>query len=385
MEEVRLVADINVQPVVNRRQQKAFLNYPWTLYRGDPNWVPPLRHDQAEMVGYLSHPFYEENEAQTFSAYRDGKICGRISAIHNRAHVQKFDEPRGYFGFFECVDDQDVADALLGAAKQWLAERGLTCMRGPMNPGINYTLGTLVEGFDSPPTFMMTYNPSYYDRLITGFGFHKAQDFYAYTATTDLLPEASKRLFPLADQVRERFNVKTRPIDKSRFQQDVEQFMEVYNISMAKHWGFLPMSPAEIQHSAKGLRQLIVPELACAIDVDDKMVGAAFVLPDYNPRIKKIDGRLFPFGFIRLLWNKRSIKKVRIIAANVLPEYQLTGVVVVLSKELLIRGTSWGMDQAEYSWVAESNRQSRGSLEKIGTTLEKTYRVYDWDEQGGQD
>ncbi len=370
---------VSIESVSTGRQRKAFLNYPWRLYRGDPNWIPPLRHDQEEMVGYRRHPFYEQNQAQTFLAYRDGEVCGRIAAIHNRSHVDVYNERRGYFGFFECIDDQDVANALLDAARTWLAERDLTCIRGPMNPGINYTLGVLVEGFDSPPTFMMTYNPPYYDRLVTNYGFRKSQDFYAYTATLDMMPATSSKLFPIADQIRERFDVHTRPIGKSQFRKDVEGFMRVYNESMAKHWGFLPMSPAEIQHSAKSLRHLMVLDMACVIEVDDKIVGAAFSIPDYNPRIKQIDGRLFPFGFLRLLRNKRSIKKVRNIASNVSPEYQLMGLLLVLAKEMFLRGVAGGIEEIEFSWVAESNRRSRGSLEKAGATRDKTYRVYDWD------
>jgi len=369
-----------VEPVVTRRQKKQFLQYPWRLYRGDPNWIPPLRRDQEEMVGYRPHPFYEKNQAQTFLAYRDGEVCGRIAAIANQAHVDAQGERRGFFGFFECIDDQEVANGLFDAARTWLAERDLPCMRGPMNPGINYTLGVLVEGFDSPPTFMMTYNPSYYDRLVEGYGFRKSQDLYAYMGTArDMLPVAEAKLFPLADLIEERFDVKIRMIDKSRFREDVEDFMNVYNVSMVDHWGFSPMSSAEIQHAAKSLCHLIVPELACAAEIDGKVVGAGFVIPDYNPRIKRIDGRLFPFGFIRLLWNKRSIKRVRNMATNVIPEYQMTGVLLVWAKAMALQGTAWGMEEIEYSWIAESNRSSRGSVEKAGTKRTKTYRVYDWD------
>ena len=139
------------------------------------------------------------------------------------------------------------------------------------------------------------------------------------------------------------------------------------------------MSPAEIQHTAKSLRHLIVPELACKAEIDGKVVGTGFVIPDYNPRIRKIDGRLFPFGFFRLLWNKRAIKRVRAVATNVLPEYQMAGVMLVWGKAMALKGLAWGMEEIEYSWIAESNRASRGSVEKAGAKRTKTYRVYDWD------
>ena len=373
------MTDLVVQPVSTRKQRRRFLGFPWTLYRDDPNWVPPLRMDQKELVGYRHHPFYEKNRVQTFLATRGGEVCGRIAAILNRAHVEIHKEPRGFFGFFECTDDQDVANALFDAARAWLAEQGLTSMRGPMSPGINYVLGTLVEGFDSPPTFMMTYNPPYYPRLIEGYGFRKSQDLYAFWGNRQMLPASMEKHWPIADRIIERYNVKVRELDRSRFRADVETFLEVYNRSMAGHWSFVPMSPAEVRHAAGSLQWLIVPEMAVAAEIDGKPVGAVFCLPDYNPRIKKIDGRLFPLGFLRLLWNKRAIKRVRVLAANVLPEYHLHGIALVLLKELVPMNVDCGCEEVEFSWIAESNAHSRGALEKGGAKRIKTYRVYDLD------
>jgi len=373
------MTDLVVQPDSTRRQRRRFLGFPWTLYRGDPHWIPPLRMDQKELVGYAHHPFYESNRAQTFLATRGGEVCGRIAAIANRAHVEIHQEPRGFFGFFECVDDQEVADRLLDAARAWLAEGGLTSMRGPMSPGINYVVGTLVEGFDSPPTFLMAYNPPYYPRLIEGYGFRKSQDLYAFWANREMLPASMERHWPIAERIIERYDVQVRGLDRSRFRADVEMFLEVYNRSMASHWSFVPMSPAEVRHAAAGLRWLIVPEMAVAAEIDGEPVGAVFCLPDYNPRIKRIDGRLFPLGFLRLLWNKRAIKRVRVLAANVLPEYQLHGIALVLLKELVPMNMDCGCEEVEYSWIAESNAHSRGALEKGGAKRIKTYRIYDLD------
>lgn len=368
-----------VQRVSTRRQKKQFLEFPWALYRGDPNWVPPLRLDQKELVGYGHHPFFERNRIQTFLAVRDGEVCGRIAAVVNHAHIEQFGERRGYFGFFESVDDQQVANALFDAARGWLAEQDVPCVRGPANPGINYTIGVLIDGFDSPPTFLMTYNPPYYGRLWEGYGFRKTQDFYAYWGHIDMLPQSTAKLAPITQQIVERYNVRVRPMDRSRFREEVETFLSIYNRSMAKHWGFVPLSESEVRHMAAGLRYLIVPELAMAAEIDGKIVGVVFCLPDYNPRIKQIDGRLFPFGFLRLLRRKRDIKKIRLLAANVLPEYQLLGVGLVLLRGLVPAGVEWGLEEVEYSWVAESNSMSRGSLEKAGARRIKTYRMYDWD------
>jgi GNAT superfamily N-acetyltransferase len=350
-------------------------------YRGDPNWIPPLRANQRELVGYAHHPFYERNEVQTFLAYRSGEVCGRIAAIVNRGHIERYGEKRGFFGFFECRDDQLAANKLFDAAKQWLAERGIDCLRGPTNPSLNYELGTLIEGFDSPPTFMMTYNPPYYARLIEGYGFHKTQDLYAYWGHIDMLPKVAEKLRPVVEQIIEHMGVRLRTLDRSHFLKDVESFLDIYNRSLANTWGFVPMSDGEVRHMAKGLKHLIVPELAVGAEIDGRLVGAVFGLPDYNPRIRQIDGRLFPFGFLRLLRNKQNIKRIRAISANVLPEYQRQGLGLVLMHGLVPKALEWGIEEAEFSWVLESNTLSRGSLEKGGAIRAKTYRLYDLDQR----
>jgi len=373
------MSDVVVACAVTRRQKKDFFQFPWTLYRNDRNWIPPLRGNQKELVGYKPHPFYERNEAQTFVAYRGGEVCGRIAAIVYYDHIEKFSERRGFFGFFECVDDQKAADALFDAARAWLAERDIQKVRGPANPSINYEIGTLVDGFDSPATFMMTYNPDYYPRLIEGHGFRKTQDLYAYWGHAGQLPALEEKRGKLIEQLKEHHGLEIRPLDKTRFVEDVEAFLDVFNRSLMHNWGFVPMTPAEVRHSARGLRWLIVPELALGAEMDGKLVGAVFALPDYNPRIREIDGRLFPFGFLHLLRRKDRIKKLRILAANVLPEYQLLGIGLVLNAGLIPKGVQWGLQEAEFSWVAESNALSRGALEKSDAKLIKTYRMYDLD------
>ncbi|NLE38865.1 MAG: GNAT family N-acetyltransferase [Pirellulaceae bacterium] len=372
-------SNVVVIPVASRREKKDFLQFPWTLYRDDPNWVPPLRGNEMELVGYRPHPFYEVNSVQTFVAYRGREICGRIAAVVNEGHIERFNDRRGFFGFFECVDDQEVADRLFDAAREWFAQRDIFAMRGPANPSLNYTVGLLVEGFELSPTFMMTYNRPYYARLIENHGFKRTQDLYSYYGHVDMLPKIHDRLAPISEQIVEHLGLVVRPLDRSRFRQDVATFLSIYNRSLVNTWGFVPMSDAEIEHMAKGLRHLIVPELALAAEVDGQMVGAVFGLPDYNPRIRRIDGRLFPFGFARLLWNKPGIKKIRLISTNVLPEYQRMGVGLVLMSGLVPKALEWGLREAEFSWVLESNSLSRGSLEKGGAEIDKTYRIYDWD------
>ncbi|HAY79341.1 MAG TPA: N-acetyltransferase [Planctomycetaceae bacterium] len=372
------MSKVTVDPVTTRKQQKQFIQLPWTLYRDEPNWIPPLLQEERGLLNYAHHPFYERNEIQTFLAYRDGKICGRIAAILNRVHIEYQNEQRGFFGFFECIDDEEVSTALFDAAKAWLANHDVHCMRGPTNPGLNYTWGTLVDTFDQPPTFMMTYNHHYYPRLIESYGFRQAQDLFAFYGYRHMLPERRGKLEPIADVIRKRFDIQLRTLDKSRFVPEVQLFLELYNQSMAKHWSFSPMSPAEVRHSAKGLRHLLVPEVTAVAEVDGRVIGAAFCLPDYNPIIKKINGRLFPFGVFRLLYARRRTNRIRVVSANVLPEYQ-KGVGIVLLKQVLENGLELPANEVECSWVAESNRLSRGALENAAADNSRTYRMYDWD------
>jgi GNAT superfamily N-acetyltransferase len=373
------MADLVVKPVESRRQQRQFQAFPWTHYRGDPNWIPPLLHDQRGLLNYRRHPFYDDAEGQTFLAYRGGEVCGRVAAIVNRAHNLRYDEQRGFFGFFECVDDQETAAALFDAARDWLAARNMRALRGPANPSMNYECGLLVDGFDSPPTFMMTYNKPYYGRLIEQCGFRKVQDMYAFWGHKDMVATLDKKLFFIWREAKERFNVELRFLDKSRFFDELKMFLRVYNESLVGTWGFVPLSPGEIKVLGADLRHLIQPELAMVAEVDGRAIGAVFGLLDFNPRIKRINGRLFPFGFIRLLAKPREIKKMRVISINVVPEYQRWGLGIVLLGSLIEPVRKWGIQEVEFSWVLESNTLSRGSLEKGGAKLAKTYRMYDLD------
>jgi hypothetical protein len=367
-----------VQPVATRRDRKLFLEYPWTLYRNDPNFMPPLRLNQKEMVGYTRSPFYDDAEAQTFLARRNGDVVGRISAILNHAHNKYHDERRGFFGFFESIDDQEVANGLFDAVRKWFAERDIHVLRGPTNPSLNHECGLLIEGFHSPPTFMMTYNPPYYARLVENYGFRKTHDLYAFFGTVDMLWKLDKKLKFIAEEAAERFGIKVRPLNKAKFRAEIEMFLDIYNQSLARTWGFVPIGKREIKVMSASLKHLILPDLALVAEVDGKPIGALFGLPDYNPRIKEIDGRLFPFGIFTLLNRRRGFNRFRVISANVVPEYQMWGVGLVLLKGLVQPVLDSGLKEAEFSWVLESNHLSRASLEKGGAILDKTYRLYDY-------
>ena len=372
------MTDIKIIKPSSRKEIKQTLLFPWQIYENDPYWIPPLLGEEKGLLGFAKEPFYEENKIQTFLATRGGKPVGRIAAILNVGHLNRYHDGVGFFGFFETIDDQEVADALFESAEAWLKERGATTIRGPMNPSMNHTVGTLIDGFDSSPFFMMTYNPRYYPKLIEQNGFVKSQDLFSFWGKIDMLPKIRARYLHTAEAIQERLNCVVRPLNKRKFTADYEMFLDVYNRSLTNTWGFVPMSPNEIKKMAASLKMLMIPELALAAEIDGKPVGVTFCLPDYNPRIKAINGRLFPFGFIKLLRNKEeAIKRIRIISTNVLPEYQMTGLGLVMLNALVPKAVECGVQEAEFSWVLESNQFSRGSLEKGGAICNKTYRVYD--------
>ncbi|MCL2711489.1 MAG: hypothetical protein FWE95_11475 [Planctomycetaceae bacterium] len=372
---------MQVIPAKSWSQQKAFLDFPWKIYKDNPYWIPQLRLEQSGLVGFgvFGHkdPFYEHNECQAFLA-RDGKnVLGRICAIWNRGHIDRYNDGVGFLGFFDCIDDTDVARALFDAAADWLRQRNCTVLRGPVNPSLNHTLGLLIDGFDSSPKFMMTYNLPYYERLFEENGFKKTQDLYAYWGAVEMLPKVREKLLPVCEQIEERTGATTRSVDVKHFQQDVEMFLNIYNKALTNTWGFVPMSLNEVKEMAFYLKYLIVPELTTAVEVDGKMVGASFALPDFNPRIKAIGGRITPLRLFKLLRRKEEIKSIRVLSTNVLPEYQMLGLGLVLLNGLVPKVMASGIIDAEFSWVLESNTFSRGSLEKGGAVRTKTYRVYD--------
>ena len=372
------MSQLEVIPVGSRSERKLFFNFPWDHYRGDPHWVPPIRMVQKELLNFRKHPFYDDAEIQCFVALRNGKPCGRIAAIVNHAHNRRYEENRGFFGFFETEENEETTGGLFDAARAWFAERDIQAIRGPVNPSLNYEIGTLVDGFHEAPWFMMTYNKPYHDRLIKGYGFRKAQDAFAFWGHVNMLEEVTKRLHNLSHIVLDRFKLKCRPMDISRFEDELRVFLDIYNQSLVSTWGFVPMSDGEVAKQATGMKRMIVPELTAMAEIDGRPVGTMFGLLDYNPRIQAIDGKLFPFGFLKLLRKPTDLKRVRLISTNVLPEYQSWGIGIALVGRLVPAALEWGIQEAEFSWVLESNDLSYKTLKKGGAKITKQYRIYDF-------
>ncbi|TWT65379.1 N-acetyltransferase [Allorhodopirellula solitaria] len=371
------MSQVTCHPVENRRDQKAFLELERRLYRDDPNWVPPLWSERKKLVGFKPHPFWLDAEGQTFLVRRDDQVVGRVLACVNHAHNRTHKDQVGFFGFFECENDPEAARLLLDTACDWLRQRDMTIARGPIHPSLNYEVGLLVDGFDTPPTFLITYNHPYYESLIKDAGFDKIQDVFSYEASIDILNDLDPKLMFVIEEAQKRFQASTRRIRRSHFNEDVRIFLEIYNKSLQQTWGYVPMSEAEVEEQSAGLKQLLIPELTSIAEIDGKPVGAGFGLLDYNPIIRRIGGKLFPLGWLHLLMGRKKITRLRMVSANVLPEYQKWGLGLVTLYPIVPAALDFGIQVGEFSWVLESNQLSRGTIKRGGATCTKTHRIYD--------
>lgn len=371
------MAKYEVLPVSDRKTRKQFIRLLWDIYRNDPMWVPPLISGQEELVGFRHHPFHDRNKVQNFIAYKDGIPAGRITAILNRGHVERYKENLGFFGFFESIDDVEVSNRLFQEAERWLKSQGMESIRGPVNPSLNHDIGCLIEGFDTPPTFMMAHNLPYYEKLILANGFTQSQDVFSYDGQMSMIETLDPKLGFVVEEVKRRFSVVARRINMKKFDEEVRTFLRIYNESLQSTWGFVPLSDAEVTFMAKGLKMLIEPDLTTMVEVDGKIVGAGIGLLDYNPRIKKMDGKLFPLGFLQLLFGRKKLTRARMMCTYVVPEWQRWGLGLVILERMLPDCRARGITHAEFSWVLESNHLSRASLERGGAIKTKTYRIYD--------
>jgi len=368
---------IEIARVGSARDLKRFLEFPYSHYRRDPYWVPPLRLAQKELFDVRRHPFHRHAQVQCFVALRDGRTAGRIAAVLDPHHNEFQHEEAGFFGFFEAVNQQGVANALLGAAREWLRQRGARVIRGPMNPSTNYECGLLVDGFDSSPQVMMPYNPPYYAEMLERAGLRKAKDLYAYQVTTsEMAVEKSQRVAQRAAEVNQ---VRIRPIRMEAFRQEVELVWGIYNAAWGRNWGFVPMTRDEFLFMARDMKSILEPELVLIGEVQGRAVGFALALPDINQALKHAHGRLFPLGLLKILYHKRSVRSVRVMVLGVLEEYRTAGVAAGFYAELFRRGSRLGYHSGEMSWVLEDNVLMCRSIEALGGKRYKTYRIYEWE------
>jgi GNAT superfamily N-acetyltransferase len=367
---------VAVRPVANGRDLRRFIGLPYDLHRGDPVWVAPLRMDVAKLLSRKANPFFEHGDAQLFVAERDGGLVGRIAAIRNDHHGRYHPTERhvGFFGFFECVDDQAAADALFAAAADWLRGQGLTVMRGPASFTTNDECGLLVDGFDTPPVIMNPHNPRYYVPLVERAGFVKAMDLLCYEGSGDAPPA---RLVEASRKMAERFGITLRALDMKRFRDDVALIKRIYNRAWEANWGFIPATDAEIDVLAKNLKPVVVPDLVVFAFMKGELIGMGAAIPDFNAVLRhNRSGRLLP-GLWHLLTKRKSIHRVRILILGVLPQYRRTGADALMYEWIWSHGNRLGYNWGEASWILENNPAMRNGLERMGFRVYKTLRMYD--------
>ena len=363
-----------VRPVLTRGDRTAFIKFPWKIYDGNPYWVPPLLSDRKKLIDTKKNPFYRHAQLQLLLAERDGAIVGRIGAIVNDNHIKEHNEKVGFFGFFECIDDQSVADALFDAAADWLRERGMEAMRGPASPSVNDEYGLLVDGFDKSPAILMPYNPAYYARLIEGHGFTKAKDLYSYALRSDLV--FTEKFTRVSEMFKKRAGVVFRSLNMRDFKNEVDRIREMYNRGWARNWGAVPMTKEEFEYAAKDLKPIANPELIIIAEVKGKPVGFGMSLPDLNIVLKDNKrGYLIP-ALVRLVLFKKRINRTRIVILGVLPEYRNSGIGGVLFYETGVRSVKNGMHRGEAGWVNDDNLMMIRGAEMMNGERYKTYRLY---------
>lgn len=331
---------------------------------------------QKELLNTRKHPFYANAEMQCFLARRDGQVCGRVAAIVDRTYNEYQKEDAGFFGFFESMDEVEVARAVMEAARKWLLERGVKVIRGPVNPSMNYECGMLVEGFDSSPNVMMPYNSPSYPRMMEAVGLRKSKDLLAYWSTPSEVNGA--KVERVARRSAGSQGVAIRTIDMRRFAEEAQMLWKLYNATWARNWGFAPMTREEFLHEAAEMKQILKPDLVLIGEVEGRAVGFALALPNINLALKHAGGKLFPLGLFKILYHQRLIRELRVVALGVIEEYRTLGVAAGFYAELIRNARRMGYGLSEMSWILEDNVLMNRSLKAMGARKYKTYRIYEW-------
>jgi len=374
------MSDIVIEPVNSRKGMLEYIQFPFKLYKGDPNWVPPLIEERLAYFDTKKNPLYEHTHYQLFIARRIGEVVGTIGALVNNRHNQVHDELAGGWGFFECIDDQGVADALLEAAENWCRREGMNLVRGPLNFSMNDEVGMLIDGFDTAPMVMMTHNPRFYPKLIESAGYVKAMDLYAWIYDIEKgLAEAPEKLQRVAKKALEKQGLRVRKIDMKKWDEEVAKVKAAYNGAWQKNWGFVPMTDHEIDHLAASLKPMIDPNLIfIAETADGKPAGVSLTLPDLHQALKRSGGgHMWPFGLLKFLWHRRHIDQVRLMIMGMMEEYRGRGADAIFYLETAEEALRRGYKRLEGSWIIESNTMMNQIIERLGGVRYKTYRIYE--------
>jgi GNAT superfamily N-acetyltransferase len=367
---------IQIKQVSNKKELAAFIDFPHHLYEGDPNYVPELHIAQRDLLSPGKHPFHDHSKVQLFLAYDNAVIKGRVAAIMNNNHNEFKNRKDGFFGFFDLVNDADVAKQLLDEAAKWLKQQGANTMIGPVNPSTNEPCGLLVDGYDAPPVVMMPYNKPYYLPLLEKAGLAKSVDLLAYdlsTATVD------KRTLQLKETLLKRLALKgivIRNINMKDFKNEVNRIQEVYNLAWAENTGFVPFTDKEFKYLAKDMKMLLDKDFCQLAEHNGKVIGFSLAIPDINQILIKIKkGRLFPTGIFKLLLGLKKVNYVRVLALGVLSDYRKAGIEACFYSEIIEQAAAKKIRGGEASWILEHNEMMNNGLKKLNATAYKRYRI----------
>lgn len=368
--------NINVQKVSDSKLLKKFIDFPHSLYADDPNYVPALYISEKFLL--TKHPFHQHSEMQLFLAYQGNEIVGRIAAIHNTNYNQFNKKQDGFFGFFECINNQKVADALFSNAVEWLKLKNLSTIIGPVNPSTNETCGLLIDGFDTPPVVMMAYNPPYYQKLIEQFGFTNMTNLLAYEIKATQLDDKPVRLINTLKNRLVSKGITFRTVNINNFKNEVRSFKEVYNQAWDKNLGFVPMTDAEFYQMGKDAKMILDKEFCLVAEHAGRIVGFALAIPDINQIQRKLKkGRLFPTGFLKILLGKSKINTIRILALGVLEDYRKLGIEAVFYGSIIQNGLKKNITTAEASWILENNVMMNRAMQNINGNMYKKYSIFE--------
>ena len=370
---------LNILTVHDARTVKDWLAVPFAVFSGDPAWVPPLNFIERRRLSRSHAPFFTFGNAELFLAYRANRLVGRISAQINHRHIEVHGDRCGHFGFFDCVDDPEAAQALVDAAATWLRTRGLSSMVGPMNFSLNEECGCLVAGFNTSPAMLMTHARPWTGPLLERAGLSKLIDLHAYRLVPNQLPRS---IYAVADQARHRSGVSVRPFDMRRYAEEVHTLVDIFNDAWKHNWGFIPFSPAEIDALLAEMRPLIRGEYGRFVLFNDEPVGVMVGLPNINEAIASFAGQLLPFNWLKLLWllKRERIRTARVPLLGIRRAYQSTPIggelLALLIAEFIQQMHAYDLDWVEFSWVLETNKPMVTLAERAAGPPVKTYRIY---------
>lgn len=352
---------------------KEFINLPFKIYKGNSFYVPELKSETKHVL--TKDPFWQHAKKQLFIAQEDGVTVGRIAAIINDGHNKHWHDKTGFFGFFDCEDNPAAAKALVDAAAEWLKQNGMQAIRGPMNPSTNHTCGVLTDNFDQMPFIMMPYNHPYYDGLLKSAGLEKVKDLVAFERTDK--DDFSPRMQKIIERILKNPSVKLREINLKNFGEEVKMIRNIYNAAWAENWGFVPITEAEIDDTAKQLKMIVRPELTCVAEIDGAPAAFAISIPNMNRVLKVLGGSINPFKLPQALLKWRRIKDLRMIMLGVHPDHRKRGLELLLINNIVKQGLEKGWNRAELSWMLEDNKAIISVIEESGCHKTKTYRIYE--------